>query len=192
MPMGIVNDEDFQKELEDSHTPVRIPEIVNPPADGARIENIPLPGRKEGDVNVPDSLRKLIGETAELEGRQDALALAACFDISPSSVSAYKNGARSTASMDKTPNKGHILSAKEKVSKRARKKLLLAISHITDAKLQNCDAPELGQVARSMSAVVKDMEPKEEQRTDKDKPQFVFYSPTLHQETHYDVIAARE
>lgn len=188
MPLGIVNDEDFQKELEDS----QVPTIVNPPASSAEIVNIPVPGRKNGDVNVPDSLRKIIGETAEIEGRRDALALAATFDISPSSVSAYGKGARSTSSMDKTPGKKHILDAKQRVSKRARKRLMAALSHITDAKLQNCDAPELGQVARSMSAVIKDMEPKQEQTGEKDKPQFIFYSPQLRQETHYDIIAARE
>jgi hypothetical protein len=52
-------------------------------------------GRKEGDNNVPNSIRAIIGETSNIDGRKEALALANSLNIS-SSVSAYANGVTST------------------------------------------------------------------------------------------------
>src|SRR5215510_5460530 len=109
MPMGIVSDDDFDREINHLN---RKP-VVTPPPVIPEVVDMPRPGRSNGDVNVPDSLRKIIGETSELEGRDAALELASKFGISPSSVSAYANGSTSTASMDKQPNLEHINSAKD-------------------------------------------------------------------------------
>lgn len=147
--------------------------------------------------NVPDSLRKVIGETSTLEGRSEALELANDFGISPSSVSAYSNGVTSTATYDK-PDEGltnHINSAKDRVSKRARIKLMEALKHITPAKLEGAKARELSAVARDMSAIVKDMEPdtpKVINETGVAGPTFVFYAPQFRDERSYDVVNAKE
>ena len=100
MPIGIVSDEDFESELNRISVPKK---VVPSPVLNPEIVEMDRPGRKEGDVNVPESLRKIIGEEALLNGRQSALGLAKMFDISPASVSAYANGATSTASYN-SPN----------------------------------------------------------------------------------------
>lgn len=186
MPMGIVSDADFEKELtrtvpETKPLPI-IPEVLP----------MEHPGRKEGDNNVPDSLRRIIGETSETEGRSAALELAATFGVSPSSVSAYSNGSMSTASMDRTPNKPHINSAKLRIAKMAKKKLFASLHQITDDKLKDAKVEVLASVARNMSAIVKEMEPEKESDDGKPQPQFIVYAPEIRNEQHYEVILARE
>lgn len=181
MPLGIVSDADFERELENSE-----------PTQKADIIPMPTPGRNPGDNNVPDSLRKIIGETSQIDGRKEALALASAFGISPSSVSAYANGSTSTDSMDKRPNLPHINGAKERIAKQARNKLRDALRHITSDKLENTKAVDLASIARSMSAVVKEMEPEQEEEKKKDGPAFVIYSPQFKQENHYEIISGRD
>lgn len=181
MPLGIVTDSDFESELVNSEKPA-----------SRRVDIIPSPakGRGEGNNEVPDSLRKVIGETGELDGRQEGLALAKSFGISPSSVSAYMNGANSTASYDETPNKQHINDAKERVSRKARSKLFSALKHMTQDKLSDTNAVGLATIARNMSGIIKELEPEKSVDDDKKGVTFVIFAPPVHREEHYDVIDA--
>src|SRR5665213_3048163 len=123
MPLGIISDSDFECELNDS----LVKENQSNPIDG-KIIDLPTPGRGEGSLEVPESLRKIIGETSQIDGRPQAIDLASRFGISPSSVSAYANGSTSTKSYD-SPNKDirdHINKAKERISKKARIRLVHA------------------------------------------------------------------
>lgn len=183
--MGIVSDADFDKEVSNlnKRTEVVIPEVLP----------MQRPGRSQGDTNVPDSLRKIIGETSEIDGRKEALELARHFGVSPSSVSAYANGSTSTATMEKTPNKPHINKAKERIASRAKRVAMRSLNYLTDEKLKDVKAVELAQIAKSMSGIVKDMEPEEGGGDDgSNKPQFIFYSPQIRDERHYEVTIARE
>lgn len=181
--MGIVSDDEFEKEIS-RISPTCAPEIIT-------IEK----GRGEGNKAVPESLRKIIGETGELDGRQEALALAKMFDISDSSVSAYTNGATSTASYDK-PNaelKGHIDNTKERISKKARSRLFSALKHITEDKLAEAKLRDVSSVARDMAAIVKDMESESSGKdSGQNKPQFIFYAPTFRKEETFETIYVRE
>jgi predicted transcriptional regulator len=96
MGMGIVSDKDFDKELTNVD--------IKPVSDNkAHIHILDKPGRKPNDVNVPDTLRKTIASTAIEHGREAAIDLASQFGISPSSVSAYTQGARSTSTYNERP-----------------------------------------------------------------------------------------
>ncbi len=185
MAMGVVSDKDFENELVNSSVPTTVDAVVNP---------IVRPGRNSGDNNVPDSLRKIIGETSEIDGRSDALDLASRFGISPSSVSAYSNGSRSTDSMTKQPALNHINQAKLRIGKRARIKLFKTLENITDEKLVDAKVADLATVARALSGVVKDMEPEvaRDSNEGKNQPTFIIYSPQVRNENHYDVINARD
>src|SRR5678809_543974 len=122
MAMGIVSDDDFKREI----TKV-LPSLPVPPSSPtATIKPINNGGRNEGDVNVPESLRKVLGETAQTEGRKAALNLALSLGISDSSVSAYSNGANSTNEYGapKSPKlRNHIKSARERIAAKAKNKL---------------------------------------------------------------------
>jgi len=72
MPIGIVSDTDFQSELDRLSGSIK---SVSVPVSGT-IEQLPTKGRNTGDNNVPESLRKIIGEDAAINGRQSALQIA--------------------------------------------------------------------------------------------------------------------
>jgi hypothetical protein len=191
MAMGIVSDTEFDKELTKVN-PEKPREVSNSVPVTGEVVDMPAKGRGVGNVEVPDSLRKVIGETAITEGRDQAVELARQFGISPSSASAYNVGATSTASYDERPNQSNIIKAKEKISKRARGKLMSALRHITDEKLGGSNAKELAGIAKDMSVVFKNMEPEGPKTPANTGPTFVFYSPQFRKEEHYDVVTAKE
>lgn len=187
MPMGIVSDKDFEKEVEKTD--------ITPIHDSKAKIHVIERGRPTGGVEVPDSLRKVIGETAINDGRQEALTLAKNFGISASSTSAYSNGATSTASYHDRVNGATIDNAKNKITSKALNKLKLALNHITPEKLENTKARDLAGVARDMSAVIKNMEPEPTAEANGNKnnsPTFVFYTPQFVKQESFEVIDAKD
>lgn len=182
MGMGVVDDSEFEKDVINSNA--HVPSAV--------ISDIIKSGRRPGDMNVPDALRKIIGETSELDSVKDAVDLASHFGISRSSVSAYAQGATSTKTYDETPNKKYLNEAKSRVAVRARKRLMSALKHITDDKMQDAKVGELAVVAKSMAGIIKDMEPTPEMERTQNAPQFVIYAPQVRTESHYETIYAKE
>lgn len=184
MAMGIVSDDEFDVELGSIKKSIRAPVI----------EVMERPGRAEGDNNIPDSLRKIIGEESEINGRASALALAKSLGVSPSSVSAYSNGATSTATYD-TP-KGNILThinkSKERVIAKAEGKLVRALNRITDEKLEATKARDLASIAKDMSQVMKNMEPDKVDDPGIKRPQFIIYAPQFKKEEHFETIMLQE
>ena len=189
MAMGIVSNKDFEDEQE------RLTKSE---------DTIPIPpeihelnrGRGKGNVAVPEALRKIIGEEAITNGRAAALDIAKDFGISPSSVSAYTQGATSTATIDNPTLEQltHLNNAKQRISKRAKGKLLLALSKITEEKLENAKIHEISGVARDMATIMDKMEPKtpENPNPGKNGPTFVFFKPEVKSEEDYTVIHVRE
>jgi hypothetical protein len=185
MGMGIVSDSDFDSErgkLNRTNTTSK-----------AEIKESPTKGRGLGNVEVPDSLRKVIGETSVIDGREAATELAKNFGISPSSVSAYSVGANSTTSYADRPNQSHVDDVKNRISKKARGKLMLALTHLTKDKLEAANARTLAGVAKDMSAVVKNMEPDTPKVSNETNgPTFVIYAPQYRKEEHFEVVQAKE
>jgi len=194
MPIGIVSDDDLALELErlnkgkkKSEPIVQTPEIVD----------IPTKGRNEGDVNVPESLRKIIGETALLDGRQSALQLAEQFGLSKSSVSAYTKGATSTTTYNE-PNKeiiSHINKARQRAIKKASRTLNGALEAISQDKLDQTDAKDLSVIAKNMSGIIKDLEPPQTSDSDpssSNTPQFVIFAPQFRDERSFESIVVNE
>jgi len=191
MPIGLVSDDELTKELEN----------LNAPANGNRVPyttivDMPSRGRKEGDTNVPESLRKIIGETAVIDGRQAALKLASDFNVSPSSVSAYANGATSTKTYD-SPSKSiiaHINKSRQRAIKRAQNTLNGALSAISQEKLDNADPKDLASIAKDMTVVIKNLEPEKASPTDDGAkaPQFVIFAPQFRDERSFETIKVVE
>lgn len=187
MPMGIVSDDDLLKEISNSSTVKSNPK----PIISGTIIDINK-GRGDGNVAVPDVLRKVIGDTSVTDGRAQAIDLAAQFGISPSSVSAYSNGATSTASYDKTPNKSTIDGAKVRLGGMAQRRLKMALKHITSDKLEATKARELAGIAKDMAAVVKSLEPSTDRPDESNKPQFVIFAPQVNNIDKYERIIAKD
>lgn len=196
MGMGIVDNKDFERELGSLAPSLPIP-CENPkglPGQDslAIIEKIKR-GRGDGDVEVPESLRKLIGQESVTEGRGSAIELANNFGVSPSSVSAYANGSNSTASYDTQPNLTAINEAKLRVTKKARNRLMMALNAITPEKMEGAKVREVAGIAKDMSAVIRNMEPEQSNRLGGGTgPTFVFYSPQPKTERMFEVVNVKE
>lgn len=202
MPLGIVSESEFEKELNNSNTPYSnrvnpvTPKHENEVLTGEVIDPVPL-GRGKGNVEVPESLRKVISDTHVTDGRKSAVELASYFSISKQSAQAYgKYGSTSLANYDE-PDKtekskeisNHLTNTKNRIIKRAHNKLLTALSNITDDKLQSAKIKDVAIVAKAMSGIIKDMEP-DSANADaaKNQPTFVVYAPRMIKEENYDTI----
>jgi predicted transcriptional regulator len=186
MPIGIVSDEELQEELERFK-----PKVV----EGTVVDK-PSRGRSDGDNNVPDSLRKIIGEESAINGRQAALEIASSFGISPSQVSAYAKGATSTATYD-SPSQSlisHINKSRQRAIKRASKTLNSALAAITQDKLDYTDARDLSGIAKDMSVIIKNLEPQQnpEAEAAAKAPQFVIFAPQFRDERTFETIQVQE
>lgn len=184
MPMLNVDDNTFLSELS-RFLPTDVPSDINP----AVIETDKV-GRGKGNNEVPESLRKIIGETALIENNKET---ARAFGISTSSVSAYKKGAHSTASYNEPVDelKSYIDETRKEISTKARKKLLSAIDSITSEKLEEVGVKVASQVARDMSTVIKNIEP-EMSDNNKSGVQFVFFAPHMREERDFPSITVNE
>lgn len=195
MSMGIVNDEDFDREV-NSLNPLDKVKLTN--QNKAVIIENKGPGRGKGDIEVPNGLRKIIGEESVINGKSSALELASSFGISKSSVSAYANGSTSTRTYNETEKNNlngisdHINKSKERVMRRAQNKLMSALSYITEEKLADTKARELAGIAKDMSAVIKNFEPEVQQNNNQNGPTFVFYAPSFRKEEAYETIYVTE
>lgn len=186
MPMGVVSDEEFFRELDRNGVKPIQPQVV--------IEEVEKPGRKEGDNNVPESLRKIIGETSVLEGRQEALAIAGMFGISDSSVSAYAKGATSTNTYNKPNGKiaDYIRNRKDRLTKKTLRVLANSLDSIPE-NLSNEKPRDLAAIAKDMSAIVRNLEPSKDVNIgDQQNNQFIFYAPHFMKEEAYEVVKVVE
>lgn len=186
MPIGVVSDDELQQELDRLTRRVKEGTVVDKP----------VRGRSDGDNNVPDSLRKIIGEEAVINGRQSALQIAESFGISPSQVSAYAKGATSTATYD-SPSQSlisHINKSRERAIKKASKTLNSALAAITQDKLDYTDARDLSGIAKDMSVIIKNLEPQSASPAEADskQPQFVIFAPQFRDERTFEHITVQE
>lgn len=191
MAIGIVSDEDFNSEVEKAEkSPV--PELKP-----AQVIDIPRPGRKEGDNNVPDSIRNVIAQESVEGGRKSALEFAKLIGVSDSSVSAYSKGATSTSSYNQKNNKiAEVLKQKKlTISKRAARRLNLALNGITEEKINEAKLTEIALVAKAMSGIIKDMEPPSENKNGDmnfNGPSIVMYNPGFAKEASFETVELNE
>jgi predicted transcriptional regulator len=181
MPMGVVNDEDF--ELENKRG---IPE-----KEEDEKEEVPQNGRGLGREEVPEGLRRLIAQEYIENGREQGISLAKNLGVSASSASAYAVGAHSTSNY-KEGNKElrtHTNAVKEKIAGKARHRLLQSLNYINPEKLKEAGLKTLSTVARDMSAIIKNMEPDEiHSQESGTKVNIVIMAPPKMREEDYNVI----
>ncbi len=177
MALGIVSDKVFNEEIEKYLSGSVITKQVN--------------GRKPGENDIADSLRKVIGQTYLESGKHAALEITKSLGISESSARAYMSGSTSTKTYkNPTTDLGnHIARTKQRIQKRAGKVAIRALDAISDDKLQEASAGELANVARTATAIVKEMEPPVLNGAGNGpQVQFQIYAPTIVKEDKYDVI----
>lgn len=210
MALGIVSNEDFESEVNNSSVDygnnsidygnTNIPNKSESDSDSDKSSPVVTsdviiqknPGRHPEVSNIPQSLRKILGETTAVEGLARGKELANALGvISQPTLSTYARGevSRGVVNEDMT---NYLNGRKTKISKRALNKLNLAISLIDETKLIGCEAKELSSVAKDMAIVAKQMEPSEKKEEQKDPVQFHFYAPQIRNENHYEVVNAKD
>lgn len=186
MPLGILSDSELEQEIENLS---KKPKESQPLG---KIVDLKI-GRGKGKTEVPEVIRKVIGEEAVRNGNTSAKEIARALDISDSSVSAYKNGTTSTANYGK-PNEAlseHLEQTKKEISIVSRVRILEALERITPEKLDAAKVRDVAGVAKDMSVIIKNMEGDDDSKKE-DKRPLVIYAPTLRDERTFEVIQTRE
>jgi len=195
LPLGIVSDKEFDSERinsDVSHTIERNEDTEkSTPVVTSDVLTLPSVGRDKDVPNVPQSLRKMLGEEVATNGLKSAMNLAASFGISQPTASTYARGEVSPGTTNPDLLQ-HINNRKTKISKRALNKLSMALNHLDDSKLMGCDAKELSSVAKDMAAVVNSMSPKQDESAQTNNAQFHFYAPQIRNEKHYETVVAKD
>jgi predicted transcriptional regulator len=185
--MGIVDDEMLQEEINRNGVrEIREVELHIP---------VSSVGRALGDLNVPESLRKVIAADAIENGRESAVRLGKSFGISSSSVSAYSNGSTSTASYNDRDKglQNHNREVKEKIAGKARRRLHWSLNEITQDKLKEASLKTLSQVSKDMSVIIKQMEPDPASEIQKNtNVQVVLFAPKTLTEEDFPSIRVNE
>ena len=188
MPMGIVSDSDFDLERErlggNSGT--------KQPNQSTSVIDI---NKGRGDKKeTPKEIREAVALSA-INGEGTGSEIARAFNVSESSVSAYKQGAHSTASYNE-PNQSlfdKLTDHKQKISKKARSRLLAALNEITPDRLATVKPRDLAAIAKDMSAIISDMEPPIPiSQNNQNNVQFVFMAPRVRNEADYAVIEVND
>lgn len=173
MPLGVVQSSDFDAELS------RI-------SDASRSnEKVQIIERGRGPkLATPQIMRELIA--GEAIAGASAKEISEAFNISPSSISAYKHNATSTASYhspDESLKKANDELRKD-IGGRAQNKLRDALDAIVfpqDIKPQIAAA-----IARDMSSVIKNINPNPDVQIN--NQQVIVYKPRMREEESYEII----
>jgi predicted transcriptional regulator len=200
MPLGVVDDKSFADEL--SKLGIAMPEaneqeiVNNDEADESVEDDSQMRAsevvykelqRGRGErPEVPTSVRAVIA--AEAICGTPIKDVAETFGVSPSSVSAYKNGATSTASYNKPDEelKKKNDEVRGTVSSLALANLMSALKNITPEKLANSKLQVISGVAKDMSSIVNNMNPPDENKAA--FQQVIVFKPRMRDEDDYEVL----
>ena len=165
MPLGLVAASQFDLEL-------------------ARFQEIEIKHGRGNKSSTPEVIRELVASEAICHA--DVNELSETFNVSKSSISAYKNGATSTATYHE-PDKGLALAndkVRGNIVGKAQDKLTRALDSINftdDIKPQIASA-----IARDMSSIVKNLNPNPDILVQNN--QVLVYKPRMKEEDSYEII----
>ena len=174
MPLGVLSDEQFEQEL-----------ALSKNENSLRAQVLDIKVGRGNKTETPASLRKLIAE--ESINGASTKELSQLFNIGKDSITAFKNGATSCATYNKPdPDlKEYVDEKRENIAKTAREKLISALEAITPDKIANAKVQVASQIAKDMSAVIKNIEPN--QAVAGPQVQFTFFAPKIRSENDFEV-----
>lgn len=215
MPMGIVNERDWNLEVNNScidsipHNQNDESGLINNELNNesniehrtsivAEVLDMPTVGRHEAVSNIPDSLRKVLADDHLINGLRGAKSLVhgLGIDLSQPTLSTYGRGETSPHSKSKKTDEltDYLNGRKEKITKRALNKINLALSHLDEQKFLGLKAREISGVAKDMAIVAKQMEPtiKNSEGNQMNGVQFIMYAPQIKSEDSYQIVVAKD
>ncbi len=184
MAIGVVTHSDFEQEMLSLGIGRDLENKVN--------EEVRLLVHGRGNkAATPVGIQILVAEEKALGAPSKELEEA--FDVSASSVSAYGNGATSTASYD-TPKPelvNAINATNDKIAVVATRKLMRALDAITDNKVDDLGPLKAADLASKMSNVIKNTRVDADDRKDSGVKIIVF-QPRIKEEDEYQTIQVIE
>jgi predicted transcriptional regulator len=179
MPLGILDDDDFERELSS---------LGKPRAEQAKVVNINDGKGRGHKEEVPEAIREIVAEE-KLEGAKSK-DLAKLFNVSESSISAYAKGATSTATYHQPDEQlgKHVRSVRSRISKQANRVLRQSLATITEEKLAELSPVKASAVARDMASIVKVMSDDEGDGEGKTINNTIFYAPRLMREDEFEYL----
>jgi hypothetical protein len=176
MPLMIVTDDEFESE-KNKYTGETRNELKRTIIEHGRGE------KKE----VPQVIREIVADCA-INGEKPEV-VSKNFNVSPSSISAYKHGATSTSSYDQN----HRVKTRDRIADKAQYKVLEALNCLTEEKIGNSKATEISSIAKDMASVFEKLSGKVNPEAN-DGPQvhLHLYGPKQKSLDHYEVIDLNE
>lgn len=179
--IGIVTNQEFEQELSDLNngSPISRP-IINEKV-------IDIKHGRGPKKEVPSLIRQEIAKDA-ISGIP-AKTISELYDISSSSISAYKEGSTSTAFIGKRVDTSLLEAVqlkKQEIGDSARGRLLAALDSLTDDKIEKAKAKDIASIAKDMSVVVRNTEGQGGFQVN--NQQVNIYRPRMKEEDDYDVI----
>lgn len=169
MPMMVVSDEDFKLEI-----------------DRVIVDYRTVEKGRNGKAEVPNEVRKLVASEALAGVSIDEIKEK--YNVSASSISAYKNDATSTASYHKpdTDLAENNKIVKATISDRAEGVILESIGLLTLERLDKAKARDIAGIAKDMSAVISNM--RENGSGNGSKVNITIMVPPIREESDFKVI----
>jgi hypothetical protein len=187
MPMMVLDDKSFDEEL---YKYKQVSNAVFTSDDFNPAKVVDIQRGRGNKLEVPQALREVIATEAITNG--NSATIAKSFDVSKSSVDAYKNGATSTASYNKPNNELKVVTdnVRETISDAARARLMDALDQITPEALAGVKVKDAASIAKDMSGIIKNLEPNTPQQVN--NTQVVVFKPRMQDEEEFEVITINE
>jgi predicted transcriptional regulator len=185
MALGILSSESFNRELARFNIAVSAEQDKE---SATQIQEKELIKGRNNKSEVPSEIRKLAAR--ESIAGASAKSISDLLGVSPSSISAYKNGATSTSTYDKPDRELQEANNqfRDKIKNLASTRLIEAIESISADKLAESKPQVASAVARDMSSVIKNISP---DLQDQVNQQVIIYKPRMKDVEEYEVIDIR-
>ncbi len=173
--LGIVTDAEFESEL-----------LIDKP----QVTEFTIVHGRNGKSETPEIVREFIASEVIAGASPDELSES--FNISKSSISAYKHSATSTSSYH-SPNEQLARSnneTRQRIIGPAQDRLIKAIEAITSEKLDKAKVNVASQVAANMSQIIKNIEPDSSVVVNQNR--VIIYKPRLSDESDFETIVVEE
>lgn len=183
MPIGIINKHDYEREV-NPNKDNNIPANNNFPARSVDIIIDKTKGRGNKS-ETPEEIRSLIAQESLLGTSSSQLSKE--FNVSESSVSAYKKGATSTTTYNegdkKLKNKNNIF--RDRIVRRAGRLSISALDSISVDDFKNASLTDKANVAKQMASIVKDMSIVDNENDKLSNVQIVIHAPAMRSANDY-------
>lgn len=184
MPLGIISESDYNKEVISSLnriTPARSLPIIELDKDKGR----------NNKSETPDSIRSVIAQEALLG--VSAKEIAREYNVSQSSISAYKKDATSTTSYNKSDkslrNRNSIF--RDRIVRKSSRIALTALDSIDSRDFETASLTDKARVAKEMASIVRDMSGSDNDESGKPIAQIIIHAPQMRTDKDYiDIISS--